>query len=472
MNKNSILLLVMSLFSLQLYFFDFPLNSILDNLLFFLWIMGGVKIVLILFKSQNYLISIFIFLNLIASGYFFYVYSYYDVLLPQGPFDFSAYSVKNLHNANNLMYLIFSIIYFTLLANRRNILKRKRKMSEDLKIMFIQGLRKLYYIKSSTLFTVIVLILIIDILIFLGTFNVYRGQYGVAMQQYFHISNFLRAFIGILSFFIYVIVKVKNNMKTNFTVLVVKLFFFFTLFFAILSYGSRGSVVGLLGLALIFDILTDRSKSSMIFNISSSFLLIIILVVLWPIMRNFIYIDGFAGAFVSSLHYVAGGAGSSFKNTQFSLIPMIPMTLFHFLYVSDLISNGVSLNYSTFINLIPQQIPSFIADAIGYVRPLNDNWRLADYYFHGGGFYIFANAYWNGGVIPLVLFTYAISQILIWIEVFFKNNHIVYYLAYPLFIYLIPVNTFYGIQPLIRGLEYGFVAIFIVYIFKNVRIKA
>lgn len=471
MNKNGIVIFIMSLFSLILYFIDFPIKTMFSSALFFIWILGGFWIVKMFYKYQNYVIAIFILLNLVTVGYFFYVYSNYDVLLPEGPFDFSAYNLSNLHNINNVMYLIFSIIYFVLLINRRKILKSKKELAKNLKDIILEGLQKLHRIKSYTLFITIVLIVLVDILIFIGTFNIYKGPYGVDMDQYPYVPKFIRAFIGLLSFLVYVIVKMKNRMNTNFNVILVKLFFFFSVFFAILSYGSRGSGVGILILLLIFDSMTDKSKNLKFFNAFSSFLLILILIILWPIIRSLVYDYGLVNAFVISLNYVIFEASNSFENMQFRLIPMIPMTLFHFLYVSDLIAEGISLDYSTFFNLIPQQIPSAISSVIGYERPLNDNWRLANYFFHGGGFYIFANAYWNGGVIALGLFTFVIVQVLVWIEKFFKNHHIIYYLAYPLFIYLIPVNTFYGIQPFVRGLEYALIAIFLIYIYKRFRIK-
>ena len=132
---------------------------------------------------------------------------------------------------------------------------------------------------------------------------------------------------------------------------------------------------------------------------------------------------------------------------------------------------GISLDWQTFINLIPQQIPQFLADLIGFQRPLSDPWILMKYVFHGGGFYIFAEAYWNGGILPLSIFTFVITYIIIKLEIFFKKHDVAYYLAYPIFLFLIPVNNFYGILPLIRGIEYGLIALFLIYLYKKIRIR-
>ena len=468
LQKSRLYLFNATVYTFFLYILNFPFNQDFDTFLWGIWFIIGIKIVQLFFKSFNYILSIFILLNIVVTSYFFFIYTNYNLIATKGPFDFSAYTIKNLHNINNLMYLIFTTIYLVLFLNKKN-LKNKKNNLIKIRNNFKKEMYKIYKIKNIKIIISIIIFIFLDLLIFIGTYNIYKGPYGVNMDKYFYISNFLRAFIGILSLFIYIIVKIKNKIKFNIYVFLTKLFFFYTLFFTILSFGSRGSAVGIMILLLIFDILTDKMKLIKYINFFTNIIIIFILITLWPFMRGYIYNHGLIESLIYAFDFFLVGT-SSFYETQFKMIPMIPMTLFHFLYVSDLISNENSLNYATFINLIPQQLPSFIADIIDYTRPLNDNWILAKYFFHGGGFYIFANAYWNGGVLPLLFFTSFIIQILIWIESFFKRNNPIYYLAYPLFIYLIPVNIFYGIQPFIRGLEYGFVSLIIIYTVRKIKI--
>lgn len=135
-------------------------------------------------------------------------------------------------------------------------------------------------------------------------------------------------------------------------------------------------------------------------------------------------------------------------------ITMISASLFHLLYVIDLIRDGVSLGGSTFVNLVPQALPGFL-DGVLWERPLNDNWRLAEQFYHGGGFLVVANAYWNGGFWVAMLFMMVVSSVLVAFDRYLQNRkvgplyRIVYWLWLPVFI----VQLGYGIQGMVRVLQ-------------------
>ena len=134
---------------------------------------------------------------------------------------------------------------------------------------------------------------------------------------------------------------------------------------------------------------------------------------------------------------------------------MIGQSLFHMLYVVDLVKQENTLNGSTFVNLIPQAIPQIVADWLEYERPLNDNWKLGYYYRHQGGFLAMANAYWNGGVWVMATFMLVLSSVVMFIDRYFAqgNRKIISVLGYWSLLPIFTVQLAYGIQGLVRVLQ-------------------
>ncbi|GLS34422.1 hypothetical protein GCM10010869_00100 [Mesorhizobium tianshanense] len=142
-------------------------------------------------------------------------------------------------------------------------------------------------------------------------------------------------------------------------------------------------------------------------------------------------------------------------------ITMIGQSLYHLLYAVQLIKDGISLSGLTFINLIPQALPEFL-DGVLWDRPLNDNYRLMEYYHHGGGFLILANVYWNGGLAVVGPFFAALSTIFI---VFDKHlvkasTGVIYRAVYWLWIPIMIVQLGYGVQGEFRVVQLLIVALF------------
>jgi hypothetical protein len=160
--------------------------------------------------------------------------------------------------------------------------------------------------------------------------------------------------------------------------------------------------------------------------------------------------DGF-----TSLTYIFGidvtfGEGGGNKSSL-AEIPLLGQSLFHLLYVIDLIALGNSRDGLTFINLIPQIIPDFL-DPSGSIRPINDNWLLSEYYFHGGGFLSIANAYWNGGLIFVALFCIILTGLCSVVDKWFISSRYgpVYTLIYYFWVPVFTIQLAYGIQGLSR----------------------
>lgn len=135
-------------------------------------------------------------------------------------------------------------------------------------------------------------------------------------------------------------------------------------------------------------------------------------------------------------------------------IPMHGASLFHLLYVIQLIQDGISLAGSTFVNLIPQSLPSWL-EGLLWERPLNDNWLLGNYYYHGGGFLIVANAYWNGGLWVALLFMAVLSAIFVGLDRYLTRPDVglLYRAVYWLWLPVMIVQMGYGIQGIVRVIQ-------------------
>lgn len=470
-NKDKFYVLTIFLITMGLYLSDYPWNNRLfdgyNNIVFCIWLFFFVGVTKIAFKSQNLIVGIFVLLNTVTECYFFYIFSSYDFILAKGPFDFSAYSYEAVQKVNNLEFLALSIMLLALVTCSKIFYTRSFDFVEIKKNIAIYVI-KLKKISQSKILIMTIVLIVLEFLILILTFNVFKGHYGTnEVGAYISIPNFLRSLISLSSLALYALVKTKQNFEYTTRTILFRLFAITSIFVADLSFGSRGSSVGMFFVLLVFDLLTDKHFFSKYFNLIISLVIIFLLIFIWPLIRFHIPDNGLLVSLYNGISYFFESL-PMLSSVQFYTIPMVPQTLFHFLYVVDLIEKGISLDFTTFINLIPQQLPS-IVENFGFTRPLNDDYRLMEYFTNGGGFYIFANAYWNGGALIMSIFIFIIMYFLIKIEIFFKLHKKIYFIIYPVFVYLIPVNTFYGIQPFIRGLEYGLIAMFIVYIFQKIK---
>jgi len=133
---------------------------------------------------------------------------------------------------------------------------------------------------------------------------------------------------------------------------------------------------------------------------------------------------------------------------------MLGTSVFHLLYVVQLTKDGSSLRGSTFINLIPQAVPDFLTSRL-WDRPVNDNWRLAEHYYHGGGFLAVANAYWNGGLLTMSAYVLVISTLFLGLDRYLarRATKALYKAVYWLWLPVMVVQLGYGIQGLARVIE-------------------
>jgi hypothetical protein len=179
----------------------------------------------------------------------------------------------------------------------------------------------------------------------------------------------------------------------------------------------------------------------------------------WPYMRWSLALTPFNDV-VSEAFLVCFGMGDqsgptvAYAGLRLSDIGMFSASMFHLLYVEQLIRDGISLDGASFVNLLPQALPSWL-DGVLWKRPLNDNWLLAEHYHHGGGFLVVANAYWNGGIWVAELAIAALSFIFVGYDRYLANPRagMIYRVAYWLWLPIMVVQIGYGLQGMIRVVE-------------------
>ena len=76
----------------------------------------------------------------------------------------------------------------------------------------------------------------------------------------------------------------------------------------------------------------------------------------------------------------------------------------HLLECITLFDSGLSRDWRSIYNPIIYTLePSFLLEPLGITRPLDAPWELGHYFIHGGGIYILADLYWNGGYACVIL---------------------------------------------------------------------
>lgn len=283
-----------------------------------------------------------------------------------------------------------------------------------------------------------------------------------------------RAILVLIPFSLFLVKFAQDQFQTQFIGLALRITTYAAILGVGLLGGARGAAVGLLIGLIALDITQSRDAVYRKWlGVFISIVLAVFAVVNWPYMRFLASDVGLIPSFVMSFagYEFLFSVKSSSASMFLSDFPMLGQSLFHFLYVIALIDSGASLHYQTFLNLIPQQLPNFL-DGILWERPINDNWLLADQFRHSGGFYSFANAYWNGGIPALGLFSAVLAWVFARIEILFKTLPTYYGAAYFMMILLVPVGFYYGIQGLMRGIQYGLIACLLIKIVTKIAARS
>ena len=232
----------------------------------------------------------------------------------------------------------------------------------------------------------------------------------------------------------------------------VKRVFRFITYLALLSVathyllaGNRGSfLVIFVGAISVYWFLLKRRSKVKALNIVILGIFTVRFLVHWGNVRMRAYEDGLLNAILQTYPIQHSG---NFSVADFTLIPA---SFGHYLHVVDLYAQGVRLHGETFLALIPQAIPSFVANWLDYEIPLNSAWRLAAYRTNGGGMYIFAEAFWNFGFWGPTLLAAVLSIGVVAIERYFSGRRNVAKMFYFGFVGSFSFSVFYGMLPMVR----------------------
>lgn len=152
----------------------------------------------------------------------------------------------------------------------------------------------------------------------------------------------------------------------------------------------------------------------------------------------------------------ASNTWQDIKDGSIMKMDKLPKATWDMLETSFLYERGIRRNGETYLNLISQRIPSFVAETIGYERPESEPWVLAKYFQHGGGIFMVAEAYWNYGLGGAIGLAVVLAYLCIAIEKFYRRLPPILYYGYYGCIVISASNLFTGVQAFVRGIEIPF----------------
>ncbi len=203
-------------------------------------------------------------------------------------------------------------------------------------------------------------------------------------------------------------------------------FGWFSLIFAQMSYftllrGTRSGAVVFICNYVIFYLIYSKNKYKYIIVL----LLLFFGFFLMQFWAQFRWNAGFYPIFEAiriSFYKLFDPGENEFHASMFLYtIERLPQLFWNILIIDSLVEQDIYLNGSSFFNFIGQSVPSFLADIIGYERPRDSAWILADYVDHGGGIYNIAEAYWNFGLPGVLIWGVIMGFIIYSIEKHFNN---------------------------------------------------
>jgi hypothetical protein len=143
-------------------------------------------------------------------------------------------------------------------------------------------------------------------------------------------------------------------------------------------------------------------------------------------------------------------------------ITLLPGGYWHLLHSIDLYHQGVSQQGASFLNLIPQALPDFIARWLNYERPISVAWRLAEHRANGGGLFLIAEGYWNLGLAGALLLTVALARAATALETWQRKQDAALMGPYLGLAGLFMYGMFYTLQTMVRGWEISLIMVLVV----------
>lgn len=444
---------------------------------FFFWIclICLIFITKIMVKKSHFYLTMFVFAQTLTFSFFFYVYVNSERVLRTTVYVFEpVFNHANLKLAVNASLVALMTIVVTYAMYRQNWQKREQINIADIAFRLLE---KFTLVPNGVGLLLIFLSLLVSLVIFSTSITILEMPYPFNAR----INWFPAIYYPILYSLVFIpyIVFLAKGISAQFANIPTLLFLarlnlIISPTLLLFTYSSRGLmtviffIVGLLEL-----LLTRKKRGSWIFGI-------IYLALFWYLYQSFTYLRFYLAAFGDppgvvlmrslerAIPFLTPEQSVTVVNTETADLidlndfPMVGQSIFHMLYTIDLVRRGNVLQGTTFLNLVPQAVPEFIAKIMDFERPLNDNWLLARYYRHSGGFLVIANAYWNGGMAVMTGFTAILTSILMAIDQYFSRGRrkvletLGYWLGLPIF----TAQLFYGIQGAVRILQFVGLLIF------------
>ncbi|MBD3410237.1 MAG: hypothetical protein GF419_08530 [Ignavibacteriales bacterium] len=165
--------------------------------------------------------------------------------------------------------------------------------------------------------------------------------------------------------------------------------------------GNRsGAVMGFAGLALVEALFSNRKLVVKVLFLAISAVTIFILMEVMGFARLATYHIGLVESLQIGLNNELFGPSANLGGDDFNPqhITLFPHMFWIFLQCVNFYHTGIDMGGISFYNLILQVIPRFIADAIGYTRPVSGPILFGQYGFSQGGIQTVGEGYWNWGV--------------------------------------------------------------------------
>lgn len=453
-----------------------------ENLLFasaVMFLIAGGWGMTVMVLNRYFYTAMLLGFHIVMIGFTGYVLINRDRVIDEPMFSFSVFSLSNLQVVLANLVLVSMIIYSIWSAFRRRTYRFSDVTPENMLYELFGEIKKTpriaFRLSLGGSF-------LLGLLLFITNPSVIGYQYPSQVEfqwvqrELIKLPTFLSIFALVYCYAGVIRADMRDIGLSYFWLQIAQVNFLFISVLMLLLTGSRGMFTFLWAFVGLFELLLWKKgrrspRWGLFFLLLSWFSF-----QSFPYMRSELSQSALLTVLHDSLLLAVGlGGGSSDiiaggADIRINDVTMIGQSLFHFLYVVELIDSGNSLAGQTFLNLVPQMIPDFL-DKIFFERPINDNWILTDYYFHGGGFLVIANAYWNGGTWVACLFIALLTGIFVGFDRYLHNQNSggLYKGVYWLWLPVMVVQLGYGIQGLARVVELLAVVIAAECIFRRKR---
>jgi hypothetical protein len=464
--KLRLLLIFLSMSYCISSMFFFHLDAIIDEYYFIGFLVLSFGTIAYLFNDEHFLSSMFGFSFTVA--YYFAMCTFFGGYC-KTTWYFEAFDYgcnQKLHTRSLLVYVSSHSIYFLIILsyikkipwNWEGFSNKFKSKSFSLAIFFGLLGTLIFYLSSYPAST--------DVLYASG--KAYSPMVPGA------ILNFLAPMLLIIGFVTIHLVD-KYDSKT------VRLYLLYSLaviFYFPLMSGDRSGAIGFFIVwFILFYKLSLISKIKKIVGLAIAFISFYVLMIIVGAVRSLAYSYGLLVAvergWRNLLKEAFKESTSNFSiYLDSSLADAFQQMHWHMINAVKYYDIGKGDNGISFFNLLPQSIPEYVAMAIGFERPLGATESLRALVPHGGGFYIYAQGYFNYGIIGAFITAIVFGTFIVIVENSFKNSNSIMYGAYFAYLSTLMNGVLYSWQPLIKEIQmFILLSIFINFLFRFSLIK-